>query len=80
MGTPPHERHAGSELTLSSTFDLPGTHLAEFRQLSTRHPWQECAGGPTWTNRGTHPLADAAVLHPTVLDHGYDLIGGTYLP
>ena len=38
------------------------------------------AGGPTWTNRGTHPLADAAVLQPTVLDHGYDLIGGTYLP
>jgi hypothetical protein len=42
------------------------------------HREQDCAGGSTWTIRGTHPLAGAVVLQPTVFEFGYDLIGGAY--
>lgn len=42
------------------------------------HREQECGGDSSWKLQGTHPLAGGVVLQPSVLQFGYDLIGGAY--
>jgi hypothetical protein len=55
----------------SSVTDLVRIGLAGHRE-------QACVTGPTWTFRGSHPLAGAVALESPTFQFGYQLRGGTY--
>ncbi len=42
------------------------------------HREQACETAPTWTFRGSHPLASAVALEAPTFQFGYSLRGGTY--
>jgi len=42
------------------------------------HREQECAGDASWKFNGSHPLASAIIVGPSIFEFGYDLTGGAY--